>query len=192
MPVFAEQNRDEEDLALVYGDKSTVSIATGSQQTLRRAPAVASVITAEDIAAMGAIDLDEVLETVPGMHVDRNPIAYAPLYTIRGVYSPNNPQVLMLLNGVPTTTLVTGGKGNVWGGFPLENVARIEVIRGPGSALYGADAYAGVINIITKTAAQQPGTQLGIRAGSFGTWDGWLLHGGKFGPVEVAGYLRVG
>lgn len=183
---------DEEDLSSVFGDRRTVSIATGQAQPLRRAPAVASVITAEDIAALGAADLDEVLETVPGLHVDRNAIAYAPLYTIRGIYSPQNPQVLMLLNGVPTTTVFTGGKGNAWGGFPLENVARIEIIRGPGSALYGADAYAGVINIITKTAAQQAGTTVGVRAGSFGTWDAWSLHGGKLGPLEVAAYLRWG
>lgn len=183
---------DEEDLAAVFGDRATVSIAAGTPQPLRRAPAVASVITAEDIAAMGAVDVDEVLESVPGLHVDRNTVAYAPLYTIRGIYSPQNPQVLMLLNGVPTTTLFTGGKGNVWGGLPLENVARIEVIRGPGSALYGADAYAGVINIITKTAEQQPGTQFGVLAASFGTWDSWVLHGGAWGPTAVAAFLRVG
>lgn len=188
----AAQISEEEELAMVYGDKATVSIATGSKQDLRRAPAVASVITAEDIAAMGAKDLDEALETVPGMHVSRNAIAYAPLNIIRGIYSTNNPQTLMLLNGIPTTTMFTGGKGNVWGGLPLENVARIEIIRGPGSALYGADAYAGVINIITKTAADTPGTQVGVRAGSFNTWDTWVQHGGKWGAVDVAAYLNVG
>lgn len=153
---------------------------------------MASVITAEDIAATGAKDLDEALETVPGMHVTRNAIAYAPLNIIRGIYSANNPQTLMLLNGIPTTTMFTGGKGNIWGGLPLENVARIEIIRGPGSALYGADAYAGVINIITKSAADTPGTQFGARAGSFNTWDTWVQHGGKWGTVDVAAYLRVG
>jgi iron complex outermembrane receptor protein len=188
----AAQISEEEELAMVYGDKATVSIATGSKQDLRRAPAVASVITAEDIAAMGAKDLDEALETVPGMHVSRNAIAYAPLNIIRGIYSANNPQTLMLLNGIPTTTMFTGGKGNVWGGLPLENVARIEIIRGPGSALYGADAYAGVINIITKTAADTPGTQFGVRAGSFNTWDTWVQRGGKWGAVDVAAYLSVG
>lgn len=188
----AAQVSEEEELALVYGDKDTVSIATGSQQDLRRAPAVASVITAEDIAAMGATDLDEALESVPGLHVAHSAIAYAPLNIIRGIYSANNPQTLMLQNGIPTTTMFTGGKGNVWGGLPLENVARIEIIRGPGSALYGADAYAGVINIITKTAADTPGTRFGFRAGSFNTQDAWVQHGGKFGAVDVAAYFRVG
>lgn len=188
----AAQNADEEDLALAYGDKATVSIATGAQQTLRRAPAVATVITAEDIAATGATNLDEVMETVPGVHVARNSLGYTAIYVMRGVYDINNPQILMLQNGVPMTLMFLGNKGGVWGGLPLENVARIEIIRGPGSALYGADAYAGVINIITKTAADTPGTEIGARAGSFGTWDSWVQHGGKIGAIDVAAYLRLG
>ncbi|KQV82339.1 TonB-dependent receptor [Massilia sp. Root351] len=186
------QLSEEDELALVYGDKSSVSIATGSAQPLRRAPAVATVITAEDIAAMGANDLDQVLESVPGMHVSRSAINYEPLYIARGIYSVNNPQMLMLQNGVPMTTLLTGSRGTLWGGYPVTHIARIEIIRGPGSALYGADAYSGVINIVTKRAADAPGTQAGAGAGSFRTRDAWVQHGGKAGPLEVAAYLRVG
>lgn len=189
---LAQAASEEEELALVYGDKSTISIATGSQQPLRRAPAVATVITAQDIAAMGVTDLDEVLETVPGLHVSRSNNVYTPLYVVRGIYSEFNPQVLVLQNGVPMTTLFVGSRGLGWGGLPLEHVARIEVIRGPGSALYGADAFAGVINIITKTAADAPGIELGLRAGSFKTYDGWMHYGGTVGEVNVAGYLRLG
>jgi iron complex outermembrane receptor protein len=183
---------EEEELALVYGGKTSVSIATGSAQPLRRAPAVATVITAEDIAAIGAHDLDQVLETVPGMHVSRSAINYEPLYIARGIYSVNNPQMLMLQNGVPMTTLLTGSRGTLWGGYPVAHIARIEIIRGPGSALYGADAYSGVINIVTKNAADAPGTQAGVAGGSFHTREAWLQHGGKTGPLEVAAYLRVG
>ncbi len=188
------QGSEEEELALVYGDKATVSIATGSPQALRRAPAVASVITAADIAAMGAKELDEVLETVPGIHVSRSPVRYMSMYIIRGIGGggPTNPQVLLLQNGIPMTTMYNGDKGAAWNGVPLENIARIEIIRGPGSALYGADAYSGVINIITKTAAESEGTQYGLRTGSFNSRDGWVQHGGKWGGVEVAAYLRVG
>lgn len=188
----AAQALEEEDLALAYGDKASVSIATGDRQSLRRAPSVASVITAEDIAAMGATDLDEVMETVPGVHVGRSANLYAPLYVFRGIFTQYNAQALMLVNGVPMTTLLVGNRGNIWGGLPLENVARIEVIRGPGSALYGADAFAGVINIVTKTAADAPGTQVGMRIGSFNTQNAWALHGGKWGEVDVSAYLRVG
>lgn len=190
--VASAQSSEEDELALVYGDKSTVSIATGSRLPLRRAPAVATVITAEDIAAMGATDLDEVLETVPGIHVSRAANSYSSIYVIRGIYSAQNPQVLMLLNGIPVTTTFIGNKGNLWGGYPVQHIARIEIIRGPGSALYGADAYAGVINVITKDAGDIAGTEFGLRAGSFHGRNAWVQHGGMLGAVDVAAFLSVG
>ena len=183
---------EEEELSASFGDRSTISIATGSPQPLRRAPAVATVITAADIAAKGATHQDEVLETVPGVHVSRSHNFYVPLYLFRGIASELNPQTLVLQNGVPMTTIFAGNRGIGWGGMPLEHVSRIEIIRGPGSALYGADAYAGVINIITKSAAEIGGTELGLRAGSFDSRDAWVLHGGKLGGVDVAAYLRAG
>lgn len=189
---LAQQSDEEDELSQVYGYKRTVSIATGNQQTLRRAPAVASVITAEDIAAMGATDLDQILESVPGVHINRSANSYSPLFVVRGVVSQFTPQVLVLQNGIPMTTLFQGNKGNLWGGYPVEHIARIEVIRGPGSALYGSDAYSGVINIITKNATDAPGTEIGARAGSFAKRDGWIQHGGKLGPVEVSAYLSAG
>lgn len=185
---------DEEDLAVAYGDRNFISIATGARQPIQRAPAVASVITAEDIAAMGATDLDAVLEAVPGIHVSRASVRYAGTYLIRGIGggTQSNAEVLLLQDGVPMTTMFNGDKGAAWRGTPVGNIARIEVIRGPGSALYGADAYAGVINIITKTAREAPGTEIGAGAGSYRSWDSWMHHGGQVGPVGVAAYLRVG
>jgi iron complex outermembrane receptor protein len=184
----------DDDMAAVYGGNSTISLATGSKQSVRRAPAVATVITAEDIAAMGATDLDQVLETVPGLHVARNAIGYTPVYVMRGIGggAQTNPQILMLQNGIPTTSAYTGDGGQQRAGLPLENVARIEIIRGPGSALYGAEAFAGVINIITRTAADTPGTLVTLGGGSFNTTDISVRHGGNWGPIEVAAYLRLG
>jgi outer membrane receptor for ferrienterochelin and colicins len=186
------QATEEEDLALAYGDKNTISIATGGQQLITRAPAVATVITSRDIEAMGATDLDQVLESVPGLHVSMTNIALNPIYEFRGIVTKTNPQVLMLVNGIPITNVLAGDRGQIWGGMPLENVARIEVIRGPGSALYGADAFSGVINIITKTAADINGTEYGFRAGSFNSRDAWIQHGGKLGALDAAFYLGVG
>lgn len=186
------QSVDEEDLALVYGDKSNISIATGGQQPISRAPAVASVITAEDIKAMGTTDLDQALESVPGLHVSMNHIVMKSVYEFRGIATNQNPQVLMLVNGIPLTNVFWGDRSQIWGGMPLENVARIEVIRGPGSALYGADAFSGVINIITKTAADIHDTEYGARLGSFNSRDAWIQHGGKLGSLDSAFYLRAG
>lgn len=188
----AAPTSEEDELTLVYGDSDTVSIATGNLQSLRRAPAVASVITAADIAAMGITDLDQVLESVAGLHVGHGGNSYSSLYIVRGVFSQFTPQLLVLQNGVPITTLFIGNKGNFWGNYPVEHISRIEVIRGPGSALYGSDAFSGVINIITKGPSEVAGTEVGARVGSLSTRDAWFQHGGKLGPVEVAAYLRVG
>lgn len=186
------QSFEEDELALAYGDKSTISLATGSAQPISRAPAVATVITTQDIAAMGATDLDQALANVPGLHVSMNNVALHPIYVFRGIATLNNPQVLMLVNGVPITNVFWGDRSQLWGGMPLENVARIEVIRGPGSALYGADAFSGVINVITKTAADIKGTEYGVRAGSFNSRDAWIQHGGKLGVLDAAFYLGAG
>lgn len=188
----AAQTTEEEDLALAYGDNSTVSIATGSKQTLRRAPAVATVITARDIEAMGATDLDQVLESVPGLHVSKSHVVSKTIYSFRGIHTLQNSQALMLVNGIPITNVFQGDRGQIWGGMPLENVARIEVIRGPGSALYGADAFSGVINVITKTAADINGTEYGARVGSYNSRDAWLQHGGKLGALDAAFYVGAG
>jgi len=186
----AAQPKDEEDLAQVYGNQDFVSLATGSRQPVVRAPAATTVITTQDIEAIGATDLDQVLETVPGLHVSYSPLAYNPLYIIRGIYSQYNPQVLMMINGVPITDMYVGDRSLGWGGMPVGNIARIEVIRGPGSALYGADAFAGVINIITKTASQINGGEAGGRAGSFKTQDAWVQYG-KRGDWESVFSLEL-
>jgi iron complex outermembrane receptor protein len=186
------QSADEDDLALAYGDQPVVSIATGRQQALSRAPATATVITVRDIQAMGATSLEQVLESVPGLHVAVSSLASNPIYSFRGIYTRYNPQVLMLVNGLPITNVFLGNRSLAWGGMPLENVQRIEVIRGPGSALYGADAFSGVINVITKTADDIKGTEFGARVGSFKSGDDWFQHGGSLGQVKAAFYLGLG
>lgn len=184
-PTFADLPV-EENLSFLYGDESFVSIATGRKQLISRAPAVASVITSDDIRRIGARDLDEVLETVPGLHVSVRSAGYNSVYTMRGISSAFNPQILMLVNGIPLTNLLFGNRGEVWAGMPVENISRIEVIRGPGSAVYGADAFAGTINIITKTADEISGFESGASVGSFDTQRAWAQYGGDFGEWDIA------
>ncbi|MBK7005674.1 MAG: TonB-dependent receptor [Burkholderiales bacterium] len=182
---------DEAELALAFGDKEFISLATGSKQLVSRAPAVATVITAQDIAATGARNIDEALQAVPGMHVSVGYL-YDPVYAVRGLHTKYNPEVLMLFNGVPITSPYFSNRGDGWNTIPAENIARIEVIRGPGSALYGADAFTGVINVITKTSADVGGTVVGSRLGSYNSREAWVQHGGHWGNVEVAAYLQAG
>lgn len=188
----AQQLMEEGDLALAYGDKNLVSIATGTRQLVRKAPSVTTVITAADIAAMGATTLEDVMETVPGVHVGHASNSAYPQFIFRGIFSNYTPQVLILENGVPMTSQFLGDRGLIGLGLPLEHVDRIEVIRGPGSALYGADAFAGVINIITRPAGAMDRAEAGVRVGSFDTWDAWLSHGARLGALSIAGHIRLG
>ncbi|MFA7555627.1 MAG: TonB-dependent receptor [Spongiibacteraceae bacterium] len=186
VPVIASvqaQTLDEDELLLSYGDEELISIATGKAQSVVKAPAVASVITAEQIKSMGATSVDEALESIPGLHVSVSSTRFSPVYSIRGIHTDKNPQVLMLVNGVPITQVYLGDRG-VNSNLPVNNVARIEVIRGPGSAVYGADAFAGVINIITKNATTSKGMEVGSRVGSFDSQEAWVLYGSSTGDWD--------
>ena len=173
-----------------YGGDEMVEIATGIKTQLYKAPAVASVITAEQIRNMGAMDIDDVLETVPGLHVSRLSNTYTPIYTFRGVYTRYSPQVLMLINGIPITNSFLGNRNQNWGGMPVEAIARIEVIRGPGSAVFGADAFAGVINLITKNANDIKKNEVSLRAGSYATKDAWVALGSNKGDLKYSAILE--
>ena len=172
----------EEDIEQVYGrDEDTISIATGYRKPLDLAPSVATVITEEEIQAIGATTLGQVIETVAGIHVSTTN-AVDSVVTVRGITS----RVLVLLNNVPVAQGLFVNAFAQLDNIQINDIERIEVIRGPGSAVYGADAFAGVINIVTKTSKDINGTEVGARAGSFDTYDGWFLHGGEYGGFDVA------
>ncbi len=174
-----------EDLSLLYGDEESVSIATGSAKPLRLVPAVASVITARDMEEMGATTLDEALALVPGLYAGISAFnRLNPNWSIRGVSTHQTPQVLLLRDGVPITHFYNGARPNLFH-LPVAGIERIEVIRGPGSAVYGADAYAGVINVITRKATGLAGAEAGVRGGSFGRREAWGQYGGQWGAWAV-------
>lgn len=158
-----------------------VTISTHTRHALAKAPAVVSVITAEDIQATGATNLAEVLEGVPGIHVRASQFANRPLIHFRGA---NASQTLLMVNGAAMKDLMWGF-GIFWKGLPASMIERIEIIRGPGSALYGADAGAGAINVITRTAGKIEGTEAGARAGSYDTGAAWLRHGGTWNGFDL-------
>lgn len=163
-----------------------VALATGTSKPLKLAPSVATVITARDIEDMGARTLDEILQTVPGLHVQPSATnIFTSIWVMRGVYSQVNPQVLLLVDGQPIRKNLDGNKPY---GFrmPVSMISRIEIIRGPGSAMLGADAFAGAINIITKEGSEINGSAAGVGGGSFGAYDLWARHGGVFNGWDVA------
>lgn len=163
-----------------------VSLSTGTPKSLKLAPSVATVITAQDIEDMGATTLDEILQTVPGLYVMPSATnIFSPNWVFRGVNTSVNPQVLLLIDGQPLRFIANGAKPFLLR-MPVSMVSRVEIIRGPGSAMLGADAFAGAINIITKDSNDIAGSSIGVRGGSFGARDVWAQHGGSYNGWDVA------
>jgi iron complex outermembrane receptor protein len=164
-----------------------VTIATGTPKPLAAAPAVTSVITAAELEAMGAQDIDDALEAIPGLHVSHGSFIYASRYFIRGITSTYNPHTLLLVNGVAIPSLSLGDRGEhlpARTGLPVHMIERIEIIRGPGSAVYGADAFAGVINVITKGPLENDGGEIGVARGSFDSTRAFLRQSKTLGPAR--------
>jgi len=174
------------DLSLAELGQMEISIATGNSTPIDKAPASASVVSAEDIAAMGAKTLDDILETLPGVHVALSSLSRLDsVYSIRGVHTGFNSQVLLLVNGIPVQYSLQGGRPTQLRMLAI-NIERVEVIRGPGSAIYGADAYAGVINVITKDAAKLEQARVGLGGGAFATRDFWAQGATRWRDLSLS------
>lgn len=140
--------------------------------SVSKAPSVIRVFTRADIEKYNFRTVREVLINVPGvqMQVYRNGHDVA---WFRGVKSRYNNKVLFLIDGVPVRDSYYGHSG-IDEIIPIEIIDRIEIINGPGSVLYGANAFAGVVNITTKSARNTAKEQRAVRAawGTYGTFKG--------------------
>jgi iron complex outermembrane receptor protein len=147
-----------------------VEAAAKYEQSVHDAAASVTVVTADDIERHGYRTIDDVLRTVRSFYVtnDRN-YAYAGM---RGFGRPGdyNNRILLLLDGHAMNDDVYGAAplGTELGSLDLRTIERIEIVRGPGSALYGANAMLAVINVVTKAPKQMSPLRLGVESGSNG------------------------
>ena len=157
-----------------------VVTATKIEKPIREIPQTVSIITKEDIEKLENRTLGDVLREVSGVDI-RSWGALGALNTItlRGM---SEKQVLFLLDGIPIQEAQGGGLD--LSKISLHNVEKIEVLKGPASALYGANALGGVVNIITKKAEKL--TEFKISSGTYRTRKYFTGYGGKFGNL---GYL---
>ena len=149
-------------------------------ESLLEAPAAIFVITGEDILRGGYSSIPDALRMVPGLHVAQQS-SHVWLVSARGFSSLFNAKMLVLIDGRLTYTPTFGG---VWWDVqdpPLEDIERIEVIRGPGGTLWGANAVNGVINIITKEAGKTQGVLVASTAGVNEGYSTRLRYGGTAG-----------
>src|SRR6202050_3058084 len=178
LPAWSQQNLADltsqslEDLMNVE-----VTSVSKSEQTLSRAASAIFVITAEDISRSGALNIPDLLRMVPGMDVAQITANTWAVGT-RGFNARFSNKLLVLLDGrrvyAPTTGAVFWDVLNV----PLEDIETIEVIRGPGGSVWGANAVDGVINIITKKAGETRGGLVTGGGGNLDQGSGTIQYGG--------------
>jgi iron complex outermembrane receptor protein len=154
-----------------------VVTASRTEQRLQEVPASMTVISAEEIATMPADDFGDILRTVPGLNVSQLSARDIQVSGRTATNSLANNE-LVLLDG---RTLYIDFFGFVmWDFMPMNprEIKQIEVVRGPGSAVWGANAMSGVINLITKSPREMAGTSLILGAGELNTSYGYLTHAG--------------
>jgi iron complex outermembrane receptor protein len=157
-----------------------VTSAAKKQQKLSNVPAAIFVISREDIRRSGATSIPDLLRIVPGLEVaEVNPSTWA--ITARGFNGQYSNKLLVLVDGRSVYTPIFGGVFWDHQATPLALVERIEVIRGPGAAIWGANAVNGVVNIITRRAASTQGAALLLQAGSQEHGFGVGRYGGRIG-----------
>jgi outer membrane receptor for ferrienterochelin and colicins len=144
-----------------------VTIATKSEQSVNETPSVVSVITAEEIKNMGARELEDIMQIIPGFELTKR---YTGEYGVgvRGLKdSRTTSKVLIMLDGNPYNQIFYGNSFGSGYDFDLNTIEKVEIIRGPGSALYGRNAFSGVINIITKRANKNEKSGVNASIGNF-------------------------
>jgi outer membrane receptor for ferrienterochelin and colicins len=146
--LLAEVRREEQ--------SAQVTSVSKTAESLREAPATVVVVTGDEIERRGYLDLEQLLHDLPGFDVNRtNGDIYSHIYQ-RGYFDAFNSRLLLLVDGVEQNDL-TQGTQYLSRQYPLTNIDRVEVVYGPASTMYGANAYTGVISVITKDAAALAG-----------------------------------
>jgi len=172
--------------------QTPVTSVSKRKQPLSRTAAAVYVITQEDIRRSVATCLPELLRMAPGLHVariDANKWAVG----ARGFGGRYSDKLLVLVDGRSVYTQLFSGVYWESLDLPLEDIERIEIVRGPGAAMWGANAVNGVINIITKTAHDTRGPLVSAETGTSDRALGTLRYGGALGrKFDYRTYVRGG
>src|SRR3972149_3855308 len=171
--------------AIWFGFGGEVTIATRHETQISKAPSIVTAITDEEIKNLGYRTFAEILRPVPGFEILKKADFGDVVPAVRGLESAN--KVRVMLNGHFINNPLRGGAFGNFDDFPVDNIKRIEIIRGPGSAMYGENAFTAVINIITKEAKEIDGVKVSSGYGSFDTYEENIVFGKTYGEVNISG-----
>ena len=174
------RSRDLGDLSIEELMNESVTSVSKREQKLSQAAAALFVINQEDIRRSGALNIPDLLRMVPGLDVAQiNSNTWA--ISARGFNHQFSDKLLVLIDGRAVYTPTVGGVNWDTQDVPLEDIERIEVIRGPGATVWGANAVNGVINVITKQARDTQGVLATAGGGTQDQAFGTTQYGGKIG-----------
>ena len=175
-PWFVQAAEPEDTMLMFVGEELDVlSIASRREESARQAPAVASVITKEMMDAHGIFTLGQALGQLPGFYMAQKEWGAQPY--LRGI--PDS--ILFLYDTVPMQSDTSKSVHPLDEELSLAPVKRIEIIRGPGSVLWGADAFAGIVNIVPMTGKDLTGVETGVDYGDPGDPKGYHVNAGYDG-----------
>jgi iron complex outermembrane receptor protein len=177
-----------EEMFAIFTEEEIVVSALKKPRTVSKSPAIMSVITARQIKQMGFRTLTDVLDTVPGFHISMDETGEREI-AVRGVLDNNSQKIRVLIDGHSINDPWRGGAMWNFDDLPVENIKKIEVIRGPGSALYGRNAFLAVVNIITKDTKDIDGFQLTTSGATFDTQNYNVLFGREYGDLKISGFF---
>ena len=181
-PAQVADDRPPEEL--IFEDIPVVVTASKKAERVSSAPSIMSVITRKEIEQMGARTLTDVLRTIPGIEIFVDQFNLSQI-AVRGLSSSWSKGVKIMLNGHTLNDPITGGATVFYDDLFLRHVKRIEVIRGPASALYGANAFVSAINIITKEVQDIHGIEVAVNVGSNRTLQPSFQFGKLLNDLEV-------
>lgn len=177
-----------EDLFAIFTEEEIVVSALKKPRTVSKSPAIMSVVTAKQIKEMGFRTLTQVLKIVPGFDISMDRTGERDI-GVRGILNKTSEIVKLLIDGHSVNDPFTGGPSFNFDDLVVENAKRIEIIRGPGSALYGQNAFLAVINVITKDTEDIDGFQWTLSGGSFDTQKYNMLFGKQIGDLKISGFF---
>ena len=177
----------------LFGEEQLkVEAATKTEIPISKAPSAVTVVTAKQIRESGSRTVPDLLRLVAGVNVRWNPMVQT--VDVRGFgENPFSNRILLLIDGVPYNSGDTGGfpLSPAFDFFPIQNIKRVEVVRGPGSALYGENAYWGVINIVTLSGEDLAGGEAQLYGGTHSTGSLSAQYGTRFTDGDVLASVRV-
>jgi outer membrane receptor for ferrienterochelin and colicins len=179
--------QDLADLSLEQLSQITVYSASKHEQSVSDAPSSITIITGDEIQRYGYRTLADILETVSGFYITSD--RYQSYVGVRGFgrLGDWNSRILLLVDGHRINSDVLG-QAFIGLEFPvdIDLIQRIEIIRGPSSSLYGAEAFFGVINVITRKENQPKREEISFAAGSFGSYGGRATWDDEYKGVVFA------